>query len=247
MLDDSGKWLTPEWPAPVNIQAVITTRLGGVSNLPYAAFNLGDHVGDDPAAVARNRSLLVDRLGLPSEPYWLEQVHGCDVVQCGTESGIVSADAAVTQQPGDVCAVMTADCLPLLVTNRSGSCVAAVHAGWRGLADGVVEAAVRRFPDAPAELLVWMGPAIGPDAFEVGDEVREMFLRQNTLDEAAFRPSGAGHWMADIYQLAKRRLDRIGVGYIGGGGLCTYTDSDRFFSYRRDGVTGRMVSLIWME
>lgn len=237
-------WIEPDWPAPSGVRAAATTRLGGASLGPYASWNLGDHVGDDPAAVAANRRLLRERLGLPAEPLWLRQVHGCNVAQAGG----CEADAAVAFAPGQVCAVLTADCLPLLFCDRSGTRVAAVHAGWRGLAAGVIEAAVARLGVAPGELLCWLGPAIGPDAFEVGDEVRQAFLAQGLAGaEAAFRASPSGRWLADLYALARIRLRAVGVPGVWGGGLCTYADGERFFSYRRDGLTGRMASLVWIE
>ncbi len=238
-------WLIPDWPAPEWVRAVITTRIGGHSRPPYSSLNLAGHVGDASEAVTANRSVLFERLSLPSEPLWLEQVHGCDVVEAGGDS--CSADASTSDIPGQVCVVMTADCLPLLICNRSGTRVAAVHAGWRGLADGVIEAALQRFSEEGDELLVWLGPAIGPDSFEVGDEVRERFLAVSSADEHAFVAAGSGKWLADIYQLARNRLRAAGVGYIGGGDYCTVTDAERFFSYRRDGITGRMASLIWIE
>ncbi len=237
--------LYPDWPASPRIRAVMTTRYGGVSQGVYSSLNLGDHVADDPEHVLRNRQRLRDAAGLPAEPVWLKQVHGCDVVEAG-QAGC-EADAVYTGRSGVVCAVLTADCLPLLLSDRSGQAVCAVHAGWRGLAAGVIERALSRF-QAPAEsLLAWLGPAIGPAAFEVGDEVRQAFLDIDQGDEVAFQPSNPGFWRADLYRLARLRLNRAGVGFIGGGDYCTVTDRERFFSYRRDGVTGRMASLIWIE
>ncbi len=240
-------FLIPGWPAPDNVQARVTTRHGGVSAAPYASFNLGDHVGDDPLAVAANRAAL--RAGLPSEPVWLKQVHGHGIVNADEAAGIPEADGSVSRQTGCVCAVMTADCLPVLFCNRAGTVVAAAHAGWRGLADGVLEAAVASMAADPGEILAWLGPAIGPQAFEVGEEVRQIFLKQDPAAEQAFAPlplHGSGKWLADIYSLARQRLGRIGVTQVFGGDFCTYTDSERFYSYRRDGVTGRMASLIWL-
>jgi len=238
-------WIEPDWPAPSWVRAASSTRRGGLSRGPYAGWNLGDHVGDDPAAVAANRALLRERLALPAEPLWLRQVHGCTVAE---GEGGCEADAALALGPGQVCAVLTADCLPLLLCDRAGTRVAAVHAGWRGLAAGVIEAAIARLGAAPAELLVWMGPAIGADAFEVGDEVRRAFLADgSTGADTAFRPSPNGRWLADLYALAASRLRALGVTEVRGGGLCTYADKERFFSFRRDGVTGRMASLVWIE
>jgi polyphenol oxidase len=237
--------LYPDWPVFPRTHAVMTTRSGGVSQGVYASLNLGDHVADNPEHVATNRQRLRDAAGLPTDPIWLKQVHGCEVVEAG-QAGC-EADAVYTDRPGVVCAVLTADCLPLLLCDRSGQAVCAVHAGWRGLAAGVIERAVSRFQVPAESLLAWLGPAIGPTAFEVGDEVRGVFLDVAPGDEGAFQPSKPGHWRADLYRLARFRLNRAGVGFIGGGDYCTVTDRERFFSYRRDGVTGRMASLIWLE
>ncbi len=242
-----GDWIVPDWPVPDSVRAATTTRNGGHSVSPFHSLNLADHVEDDPATVARNRTLLTQRLGLSSEPNWLQQVHGCHVADVDSATCSSSADASTTALPGRVCVVMTADCLPLLLCNRAGTRVAAVHAGWRGLVDGVIEAALERFSEPGDELLAWMGPAIGPKRFEVGDEVRERFVAVNPADAAAFTAHGAGKWLADIYALARTRLQAKNCGYIGGGDYCTVSDSERFFSYRRDGVTGRMASLIWIE
>ncbi len=241
------EWIEPGWPAPPRVRALTITRSGGVSRGPYAGLNLGDHVGDEPWAVRQNRALLQQELGLPAPPLWLQQVHGCEVVQVEGDPGGCSADAAVTREAGRVCAVLTADCLPLLLCDRAGSRVAAVHAGWRGLLDGVIESALDALALPGAELLCWLGPAIGPDAFEVGPEVRAGFVERDPGSAAAFRPSPAGRWLADIYALARRRLAARKVGLVAGGGYCTVSDPARFYSYRRDGVTGRMVSLIWIE
>jgi hypothetical protein len=241
-------WIEPDWSAPSQIRALCTTRSGGISSGSFASLNLADHVGDEPISVARNRALLREHLDLPSEPLWLQQVHGCAVADISPTSGRCAADAAVAMRAGEVCVVMTADCLPLLLCDAQGTCVAAIHAGWRGLAAGVVEAAVARLGVPPPEVLCWLGPAIGPDAFEIGAEVRACFLDRGGEDtKAAFRPSAAGNWLADLYALARERLRRCGVDRIWGGGLCTYSEPERFFSYRRDGVTGRMASLIWIE
>jgi YfiH family protein len=229
------------------VKAFITTRQGGVSEPPYESLNLALHVGDLPAAVARNRLRLRECCDLPQEPFWLSQVHGCQVADSASDLPGCEADAVYSRQPGRVCAVLTADCLPLLMTDRAGRVVCAVHAGWRGLAAGVVESAVARLSTPPQELLVWLGPAIGPDAFEVGDEVREVFVEQSAEDEAAFRRNERGRWLADIYRLARLRLQRLGVDYVGGGDCCTWSQSSLFYSYRREGVTGRMASLIWLE
>lgn len=247
MSGDGPLLLTPDWPAPGNIRAVMTTRLGGVSKPPYESLNLGEHVGDDPQSVEKNRNLLIACAGIPGAPFWLNQVHGTRVLDCAVSGQDRTADAVLADQPGQVCVVMTADCLPVLLCNSTGTQVAAVHAGWRGLVDGVVEVTLSRFKDPADKILAWLGPAIGPDAFEVGPEVRERFIQAEPQSAGAFVPGRPGHWLADIYQLARIRLERAGVGFIGGGDYCTVTDHKRFFSYRRDGVTGRMASLIWME
>jgi YfiH family protein len=224
----------------------MTTRHGGISLPPYASLNLGDHVGDSPDAVEQNRKLVAGQLHLPAQPRWLNQTHSTTVVN--TTSSGCEGDACYTDRIAEVCAVMTADCLPLLVCNRNGTEIAAIHAGWRGLFAGVIEAAISSFDSTPDELLVWLGVAIGPAHFEVGEEVRRQFIGEDRRAIAAFRPSNrSGRWLADIYQLARLRLQRQGVEQIYGGGLCSYADAERFFSYRRDGVTGRMASLIWME
>jgi YfiH family protein len=237
-------WLIPDWPAPVGIKACVTTRAGGVSVAPFDSFNLGDHVDDDPQAVAHNRSRLTSRL--ETRPAWLKQVHGINVVEASPEA-VMEADASWTRTPGVACTIMTADCLPVLFCNRSGTQVAGAHAGWRGLAAGVLEAAVDSFADAPSEILVWLGPAIGPQAFEVGPEVREAFMAIHPETVEAFAPSvNPGKFMADIYQLARLRLAAHGVTAVYGGGLSTYND-ERFFSYRRGARTGRFASLVWID
>lgn len=241
-------WLCPDWPAPENVRALVTTRAGGVSRGVYASLNLGAHVGDDPRAVAENRRRLVEAADLPAEPRWLAQVHGRDVARLTAESKPgIEADAALTDSPDVVCAVLTADCLPVLFCDRAGTRVAVAHAGWRGLAGGVLEAAMAAMETPPEDLHAWLGPAIGPSAFEVGDEVREAFVAQHSNADSAFLPSPAGRWLADLYTLARLRLAACGVRSIHGGGECTFTDTQRFYSYRRDGDTGRMASLIWLS
>jgi hypothetical protein len=243
----------PVWPAPPNVRALQTTRHGGVSVAPYDSLNLGGHVGDMPLAVARNRIFLNSLL--PSEPVWLEQVHGTTVASADAASCRTRADACIARNRASVCVVMTADCLPVLLCDRRGSVVAAVHAGWKGLAAGVIETTVQEMGIAPQNLMAWMGPAIGRNAFEVGEEVRDVFLKNNPQAAAAFTPSplrgeGGGEgekWFADIYALAQVRLITLGITQIYGGGYCTYREPERFFSYRRDGVTGRMGTFIWLE
>ncbi len=235
--------IQPDWPVPPNVRSLMTTRQGGVSGAPWASFNLGDHVGDDPAHVAANRARLREQL--PAEPGWLKQVHSARVVELGRDVN-PEADASFTREAGQVCAVLTADCLPVLFCDRAGSVVAAAHAGWRGLARGVLEATVAAMAAEPRQILAWMGAAIGPQAFEVGDEVREAFIGCHAEAAAAFVPQAPGKWLADIYQLARIRLACAGVRAVYGGGRCTYSEAESFYSYRRDGVTGRMASLIWL-
>jgi YfiH family protein len=234
----------PAWPAPSPVRAVSTTRLGGVSAPPYDSLNLGDHVGDDPACVAANRALIAQALNLPGEPAWLNQVHGKIVVAAETVTTPVTADAAYTRQSGQVCVVQTADCLPVLLCDRAGTVVAAVHCGWRGLAQSVLEATVVQMDCDPSQVLAWLGPAIGPGAFEVGDDVRAVFCALHSAHTACFRPSPKGRWLADIYELARLQLRSLGVSAIYGGRWCTVTESERFFSYRRNHPTGRMASFI---
>jgi YfiH family protein len=244
--------IVPGWPAPANVRGCTTTRRGGVSRGPFASLNLAAHVGDDAAAVAANRGRLRKALGLIAEPVWLSQVHGCETVSLdgdafgarGCETPV--ADAAVTRAPGQVCAVLTADCLPVLLCDRAGTCCAAVHAGWRGLQRGVIEAALARLGVPGADVLAWLGPAIGPERFEVGPEVRAAFVGQDPGASGAFRAGAGDRWLADLYALARRRLAAAGVRSISGGGLCTVSDAGRFYSYRRDGRTGRMATLIWL-
>ena len=243
----SCDWLVPEWPAPATVRALSTLRAGGCSSPPYAGLNLATHVGDAEECVQRNRQALRSQAGLPAEPLWLHQVHGVDVAMAGTTQLTPTADACVAHQSGQVCVVMTADCLPVLFCDRAGSCVAAAHAGWRGLVSGILEATVQAMQRPAGELLAWLGPAIGPHSFEVGGEVREQFIARDAQCERAFVPNERQRWQADLYQLARRELARIGVTQVSGGGLDCSTDAARFFSYRRDGRTGRMATLIWLE
>ncbi|WP_341539300.1 peptidoglycan editing factor PgeF [Thiogranum longum] len=242
------------------MQALTTTRKGGVSRGPWASLNLADHVGDDPLAVQENRRHLHQSQQLPAEPLWLKQVQGDDVAevalyasQPGRDSRAVPqiepprADASIVRGSGQVSAVLTADCLPVLFCERSGRCAAAAHAGWRGLAAGVLERTVQVMGIDPAELLVWLGPAIGPQAFEVGDEVRSVFVARHTQSADAFTLYSPGHWLADLYHLARIRLAGVGVSAVYGGDRCTFTEDRDFYSYRRDGVTGRMATLIWLS
>ena len=237
--------IQPDWPAPANVRAFTTTRIGGFSKGQWGELNLGGSCGDDPSHVKQNRALL--QTLLPCEPRWLRQVHGKKVAVW--DEGLDSkaeADAVTSQQTGQVCAVLTADCLPVLFCNKAGTKVAASHAGWRGLAAGVLEATVSAMACDPGELMAWLGPAIGPQAFEVGKDVYDAFLSLDTKNVAAFKPHG-DRWLADLYELARLALARIGIEQVSGGQHCTYSEPDKFFSYRRDGVTGRMASVIWLN
>ena len=234
----------PSWPAPMNVRAIQTTRLGGVSAPPYDSLNLGDHVSDNAQHVARNRQLLAPFV--PTEPVWMHQVHGVSVLDAATSSCVECADAAYTNQTNVVCVTMTADCLPVLLCDQGGTVVAAVHAGWRSLCDGVIEATIKSMQVDGQQLMAWLGPAIGPEAFEVGGEVRMQFVEKDKQAESAFTPHGS-QLLGNLYMIAKQRLTHLGVTQIYGGGLCTYSDGARFFSFRRDGDTGRMATLIWLE
>jgi polyphenol oxidase len=253
----SSLWFEPEWPAPAGIRVLSSWRgdpgnghpggSGGASQAPYAAFNLGDHVGDDPLAVAENRHALRRKARLPDEPKWLAQVHGIVVADLDADGRYGPADAAMTRKAGTVCAILTADCLPIVFTTEAGDRVAAAHAGWRGLAAGVVGATVRALGAPPKSLLAWLGPAIGPDHFEVGEEVREAMLKPDPGASEAFKLGSRGRFMADLPMLARRQLNSLGVMRVYGGGECTYAHADHYFSHRRDGVTGRQATLIWRE
>lgn len=238
-------WIAPDWPAPRGVRAFVTTRAGGVSEGEYASLNLGMHCGDDPRRVERNRAIVRERL--PSDPAFLAQVHGAIVVDPATAGARPEADAAVTAAPRTVCVVLTADCLPVFLCDAQGVKVGVAHAGWRGMAAGVIENAVAALGVPASEVLAWMGPAIGPDAFEVGPEVREAFLAGDSGAEPAFRAHRPGKYMADLYGLARRRLARAGVEHVHGGGFCTFHERDRFFSYRRAPASGRMGAFIWLE
>lgn len=238
--------IRPKWPAPVNIKACISTRLGGISLPPYESLNLGDHVGDKPAHVTANRQRLITAAQLPAEPLWLKQTHSTIVIESPQWQSGIEADAIISQETGKVCAVLTADCLPVLLCNENGRQVAAIHAGWRGLCDGIIEKTVAQLSAIPENILAWLGPAIGPAQFEVGSEVRDAFMAHSADAAAAFQVGKPGHYFADIYQLARQRLNHSGVRQIYGGDFCTVSQPAHFFSYRRDGITGRMASLIWL-
>lgn len=238
--------IEPEWPVPTQVRAAVTTRAGGVSAGSYASLNLGAHVGDEPAAVAANRRHLAAALGLPAEPRWLTQVHGTAVVELGEAGVLHRADAAYTRRPGVVCCVQTADCLPVLLADGAGTVVGIAHAGWRGLAAGVLARIVAAMDTEPAALVAWLGPAISQPAYEVGAEVRAACLAQDSEAASAFVANARGRWQADLYALARLALARAGVGSIHGGGSCTYGEAERFFSHRRSAPCGRMASLIWL-
>lgn len=242
-------WIDADWPAPPGVRALTTLRGGdGVSAPPFDRFNLGLRCGDGPALVARNRERLAQWLALPSPPRWLNQVHGTRV--CRFDAALPEAepeaDAASTGVPGVVLAILTADCLPVVFAARDGREIAVAHAGWRGLAAGVLEATVAAMATPPAQLLAWLGPAAGPRAYEIGAEVRAAFLAHDAAAVTAFTPTRPGHWRVDLYALARQRLAAAGVGAVHGGGFCTLEEPDRFFSHRRDGRSGRMATLAWI-
>lgn len=241
-MNTSVEWIAADWPAPPGIIAGCSVRHGGVSQGNYASLNLGTHLADDHAAVLENRRRFRSQCGLPAEPRWLSQVHGTTVA---VEDTPTTADAAFTRESAVVCAVMTADCLPVLFVSTDGSELAVAHAGWRGLNAGVLEATVGEFLSPPADLLAWFGPAISQAAYEVGGEVRAAFLRNDAAAADCFIENQHGRWQADLYALARQRLTRAGITQVFGGNFCTYADSGRFFSYRRDGECGRMASFIF--
>ena len=237
----------PDWPAPGRVRAASSTRTGGTSEGPWRTLNLAGHVADDAEAVGRNRARLRSELDLPGEPRWLSQRHGARVVEARHEANGVPADGIVARASGLVCAVLAADCMPVLLCDRGATVVAALHAGWRGTAAGILEAGVRATGASPAELLAWLGPAIGAERYEVGPDVREALLTGDPDAGDAFRPAGRpDRWRADLEAIVRRRLARCGVSSVHGGGTCTASDPGRFFSYRRDGVTGRMATLVWL-
>ena len=253
---NNNAWIIPQWPCPPHVKSLISTRQGGVSEGAYASLNMGLHVGDKAENVHENRKILEEqaakmgRVGEDLHILWLEQVHGVTVIGAGipvqTDLPPVG-DAAFTNKAGIACAVMTADCLPVLFCNEAGTCVAAAHAGWRGLLAGVLEKTVQTMACSGAQLSVYLGPAIGPNTFEVGEEVHKAFIDQDKESSCAFTASAPGKWLADIYSLARLRLHKQGIEKIYGGHYCTFEEKSRFFSYRRDGTTGRMVSMIWMD
>lgn len=239
--------IVPNWPAPHWIKAYTTTRHGGFSHAPFDSLNVGLHVGDNPDDVMKNRQLLQSSLGLKKPLLWLEQVHGNSVISADHPTNTLKSDAIYSKKEHTVCAVQTADCLPLLICSVSNYCIAAVHAGWKGLNNGVIENTILALECPPRDLLVWLGPAIGPQAFVVGEEVVQAFMKKDHVAETAFRYIGHNKWQANLYKLAKQRLHKLGIDTFYGGEYCTYTDPKRFFSYRRDQVTGRMLSFIWIN
>ncbi|MDR3414673.1 MAG: peptidoglycan editing factor PgeF [Nevskia sp.] len=246
-MTDNPVLIFPDWPAPQPVRAVFTTRQGGVSMGPFASLNMGRSGGDNAAAVSENRRRVFAAAGTPAEPCWIRQVHGACVVRMPGAAPEPEADASFTTEAGVVCAVQAADCLPVLFCDEAATVVAAAHAGWRGLAAGVLERTIEALPVPPGRLLAWLGPAIGPEAFEVGEEVREAFARHSPYALQAFRAAASpGKYLADLFALARMRLQAAGVQRVYGGGLSTHADAARFYSYRRDGATGRMAALIWI-
>lgn len=239
--------IVPTWQVPAHIHAFTTVRSGGVSVAPFDSFNLGDHVQDDPQAVKRNRELLVEQGGLPHAPVFLTQTHSTKVLRLPYHGTDLEADAVYTNQPNQVCLVMTADCLPVLFCSKDCKQIAAAHAGWRGLCDGVLEATVAEFDCPASEISVWLGPAISQQAFQVGQEVIDQFCAFDPQAEQAFiaDPNASGKFLGNLYQIARQRLNKLGISDISGGDHCTYSEVDKFFSYRRDRQTGRMATLIW--
>lgn len=240
------RWIVPDWPAPPPVRAVTTLRGGGASLAPYDSLNLAGHVGDEPSRVAANRQRLAAALALPAAPLWLDQRHGDRVIDAGGAEDL-AADGACARRPGLVCAVLTADCLPILLCNRKGRAVAALHAGWRGLACGIVESGLEALRGAPEDLLAWLGPAICGGCYEVGEEVRQAFLGKDAALAPAFTPTRPGHFLVDLCAIARHLLEQRGVRAIFGGDRCTRHEPDRFYSHRRDGRSGRMASLVWIQ
>ncbi|ASI97305.1 peptidoglycan editing factor PgeF [Vibrio rotiferianus] len=240
------KTILPNWPAPKNVKAFASTRVGGFSSAPYQGLNLGAHVGDDPSIVEKNRAWLAQQANMPSAPIWLNQTHSTVVAQMSAPTTqVLDADGVFTSASNVVCSAMTADCLPVLLTNTQGTQVAAVHAGWRGLANGIVENALELFS---GEVMAWLGPAIGPQAFEVGEDVLQAFVDFDSQAHQAFTPRDVeGKWLADMSKLATQRINKLGITQVFDSGLCTFQDKEDFYSYRRDGVTGRQATFIWIE
>ncbi|KPJ68009.1 MAG: hypothetical protein AMJ43_00910 [Coxiella sp. DG_40] len=240
-------YIKPDWPAPINVCAYVTTRTDGHSKPPYNSFNLADHVGDNATDVSANRKQLYDELNLPNEPIWLKQIHGNNVICANEMMTNTEADALYTTSPDTVCVILTADCLPILLCDNLGTKVAAIHAGWRSLSAGIIEKTITALNTPSSQLLAWLGPAINQSFYEVGEDVYDKFVQQNNDSKKAFRQKNESKWLADIYILAKQRLVACNIINIYDNKLCTFTDKQCFFSYRRDGETGRMASLIWFK
>lgn len=242
-----SSWLPADWDAPDNIHAGTTTRLGGVSTGSYTSFNLADHVGDSDLHVSQNRKQLISDLELPSEPVWLNQVHGNNVINIATDNKKQSADGAYSNSVNHVCVVLTADCLPVLLCDNDGKEIAAIHVGWRGYSNDIIYAAIKKFTTGPEKLMAWLGPYIHSEYYEVGPEVMHACTKLSADAARAFQPASNGHWYADLGKLVRIQLLKNGLSNINGGNFCTFRDSDYFYSYRRDGITGRIASMIWMD
>jgi len=240
-------WIPADWPGPGNVHAGSTTRTGGTSQVPYESLNLAMHVGDNNNNVSNNRQLLINELKLPSAPAWLEQQHGCKIINLAESNKIWQADGAYTSISKQICVVLTADCLPLLLCDRDGREVAAIHIGWRGYTKNIIAAAINTFSQPPKNLLAWVGPCISAENYEIGEEVRRVCLLVNEESADAFTPSGKDHWFADLQLLIRLQLRKCGLNSVFGGQYCTYRDKELFYSYRRDGITGRTASMIWMD
>ena len=240
-------WIKADWPAPAMVHAGTSTRGGGFSPAPYDSLNIATHVGDDNKIVCRNRAALCNSLALPMQPCWLKQTHSTKVINAADYNSGDEADGCIATNKRAVCVVMTADCLPLLLCDKEATAVAALHTGWRGLINGIIESGVALFEKPGDSILAWLGPAIGPQAFEVGEDVFQAFVRQDSETEACFQPLSPKKWLVDLYALARRRLQNLGIDAVYGGSFCTYSDPVRFYSYRRDGQCGRMASLIWLD
>lgn len=245
MLLNKMTWIKPEWPVASNIHAAVTLRTGGLSAGAFESMNPALHVNDNAETVLKNRQIISQMLNLPSEPVWLEQIHSNRIICADKSLPLEQADASYTDQAEVVCVVMTADCLPILLANRDGVEIAAIHAGWRGLLSGVISNSVARFNSG--QVIAWLGPAIGPDRFEVGNEVKSAFITKSDKFKTAFKQISQDKYLADIYQLAKMELAMLGINQVYGGGFCTVTDEQRFYSYRRNGETGRMATMIWRD
>ena len=244
---DNIRWIPADWPVPEHVQAGTTTRIGGYSRGTYASMNLASHVDDNPDYVFQNRILIREQLSLPDEPLWLQQIHSNKVINLAKENVNQPADGAYTNKHNQICVVLTADCLPLLLCNTTGTEIAAIHIGWRGFSRNIITSALNAFTAKPQELMAWIGPYISAKHYEVGEEVRTACLKLINDTNTVFRPARPGHWFADMQGLVRQQLQTAGVHEIFGGDNCTYTDYQHFYSYRRDGITGRVASFIWMN